>query len=414
MEEAMETIVECCAGLDVHQATVVACLNKGPPGKRSVREVRTYGTTGQELREMRDWLKSADCTLVAMESTGVYWKPIHAELEGHFEIIVGNAHHIKNVPGRKTDVKDCEWISDLVRHGLIANSFVPPRPIRDLRDLTRYRRKLLQAQAAERNRLIKLLESASIKLSGVISDVFGVSGRAMLRALIEGEQSPAEMAQLAQRRMKRKQPEIARALDGHVDEHHRFVLRLQLQRITAAEADLEQLDQRLGEKLAAYDPEVGLLMQIPGVDRVTAAGIIAEVGVEMHAFAGAAHLAAWAGVCPGSYESAGRQRSSKVRKGNVWLKTTLVAAALAAVKKRGSYFAEKYRRLAAKRGKMRALVAIGHKILVTAYHMLTNRSDYRELGAGYLDQLNHHRTVNNLTKRLRTLGYDVQITPQAA
>jgi transposase len=207
----MEAIVECCAGLDVHQATVVACLNTGSPGKRSVKEVRARGTTGQESREMRDWLKSAHCTLVAMESTGVYWKPVHAELEGHFEIIVGNAHHIKNVPGRKTDVKDREWISDLVRHGLIANSFVPPRPIRDPRDRTRYRRKLVQARAAERNRLIKLLESASIKLSGVISDVFGVSGRAMSRALIEGEQSPAEMAQLAQRRMKRKQPEIARA-----------------------------------------------------------------------------------------------------------------------------------------------------------------------------------------------------------
>jgi len=410
----MEAIVECCAGLDVHQATVVACLNTGAPGRRAGKEVRTFGTTGQELREMRDWLKEADCALVAMESTGVYWKPVYAELEGHFEIIVGNAHHIKNVPGRKTDVKDCEWISDLARHGLIANSFVPPRAIRDLRDLTRYRRKLVQTQAAERNRLIKLLESASIKLAGVISDVFGVSGRAMLHALIEGDQSPADMAQLAQRRMKRKQPEIARALDGHIDEHHRFILRLQLRRITAAEADLEELDQRLSEKLAPYDAEVGLLMQIPGVDWVTAAGIIAEIGADMSVFLGATHLAAWAGVCPGSYESAGRQRGSKVRKGNVWLKTTLVTAAIAAAKKRGSYFADKYRRLTAKRGKMRAVVAIAHKILVVAYHMLANRSDYRELGAVYLDQLNRHRTTNSLTSRLRAMGYDVQITPKAA
>jgi transposase len=288
----MEAIVECCAGLDVHQATVVACLNNGPAGKRSTKEICTYGTTGLELREMRDWLTATGCTLVAMESTGVYWKPVHAELEGHFEIIVGNAHHIKNVPGRKTDVKDCEWISDLARHGLIANSFVPPRAIRDLRDLTRYRRKLVQAQAAERNRLIKLLESAGIKLSGVISDVFGVSGRAMLRALIEGDQSPAEMAKLAQRRMKRKQPEIARALDGHIDEHHRFILRLQLQRITAAEADLEQLDERLSDKLAPYDEELGRLMQIPGVDWVIAGAMIAEIGVDMSVFHGAAHLAA--------------------------------------------------------------------------------------------------------------------------
>jgi transposase len=206
----MEAIVECCAGLDVHQATVLACLNKGPADRGSSKEIRTYGTTGQELREMRDWLKSSGCTLVAMESTGVYWKPVHAELEDHFEIIVGNAHHIKNVPGRKTDAKDCEWISDLARHGLIAASFVPPRSIRDLRDLTRYRRKLVEAQAAERNRLIELLESASIKLAGVASDVFGVSGRAMLRALIEGEDTPEQMARLARGRMRHKQPELAR------------------------------------------------------------------------------------------------------------------------------------------------------------------------------------------------------------
>lgn len=410
----MEAIVECCAGLDVHQATVVACLNHGPPGKRSTKEVRTYGAMGHDLREMRDWLRMSGCTLVAMESTGVYWKPVHAELEGHFELVVGNAHHIKNVPGRKTDVKDCEWISDLARHGLIAHSFVPPRAIRDLRDLTRYRRKLVQAQAAERSRLIKLLESASIKLSGVISDVFGVSGRAMLRALIEGEQSPADMAQLARGRMRPKQPALARALDGHIDEHHRFILRLQLQRIAAAEADLAQLDQRLGEKLAPYDEDVGRLMQIPGVDWVTAGAMIAEIGVDMRVFHGATHLAAWAGLCPGNHESAGRRKRETTRKGNTWLKTAMVTAAIAAGKKRGSYFADKYRRLSARRGKMRAAVAIAHKILVAAYHMLTNRSDYRELGAGYLDRLNQHRTANNLASRLRALGYDVRITPKAA
>lgn len=410
----MEAIVECCAGLDVHQATVVACLNKGRAGQRATKEVRTYGTTGLELRGMRDWLKASGCTLVAMESTGVYWKPVYAELEGHFELIVGNAHHIKNVPGRKTDVKDCEWISDLTRHGLIANSFVPPRPIRDLRDLTRYRRKLVQAQAAERNRLLKLLESASIKLSGVASDVFGVSGRAMLRALIEGEQSPTEMAQLARGRMRRKQPELARALDGHIDEHHRFVLRLQLQRITAAEADLAQLDQRLSEKLAPYDEELGRLMQIPGVDWVTAGAMIAEIGVDMSVFHSAAHLAAWAGLCPGNHESAGRQKGGKTRTGNVWLKTAMVTAAIAASKTRRSYFAEKYRRLSARRGKMRAAVAVAHKILVAAHHMLSSQSDFRDLGADYLDRLNQHRTASNLTNRLRGMGYDVQITRKAA
>ena len=302
----MEAVVECCAGLDVHQATVVACLNNGPTGKRSGKEIRTYGTTGHELREMRDWLKASGCTLVAMESTGVYWKPVYAELEGHFEQVVGNAQHIKNVPGRKTDAKDCDWISDLARHGLISASFVPPRPVRDLRDLTRYRRKLVEAQAAERNRLIKLLESASIKLAGVASDVLGVSGRAMLRALIEGEQSAAEMAGLARGRMRRKQAELARALDGHVDEHHRFVLRLQLQRITAAKADLERLDARLREKLAPYDEAIGRLRQIPGVDWVIAGTIIAEIGADMSVFHDAAHLASWTGLCPGNHESAGR------------------------------------------------------------------------------------------------------------
>lgn len=410
----MEAIVECCAGLDVHQATVVACLNNGPTGKRSGKEIRTYGTTAQELREMRDWLKTSGCTLVAMESTGVYWKPVYAELEGHFEQVVGNAQHIKNVPGRKTDVKDCDWISDLARHGLIAASFVPPRPIRDLRDLTRYRRKLVEAQAAERNRLIKLLESAGIKLAGVASDVFGVSGRAMLRALIEGEQSAAEMARLARGRMRRKQAELARALDGHVDEHHRFVLRLQLQRITAAEADLELLDARLREKLAPYDEEIGRLMRIPGVDWVIAGTIIAEIGIDMSVFHGATHLASWTGICPGNHESAGRQRGGKTRHGNVWLKTALVTAAISGARKRGSYLADKYRRLCARRGKMRAAVAVAHKILIAVYHMLDKRSDYRELGPSYLDQLNQKRTANALTSRLRAMGYDITISPKAA
>jgi len=273
---------------------------------------------------------------------------------------------------------------------------------------------LVEVQAAERNRLIKLLESASIKLSGVVSDVFGVSGRAMLRALIEGAQSPADMAQLARGRMRRKQPELARALDGRIDEHHRFMLRRQLQRITAAEADLAQLDERLSEKLTPYDEELGRLMQIPGVDWVTAGAMIAEIGVDLSVFHSAAHLASWAGLCPGNHESAGRQKGGKTRKGNVWLKTAMVTAAIAAGKARGSYFAEKYRRLSAKRGKMRAAVAIAHKILVIAYRMLTDRSDYRELGVDYLDRLNHHRIAINLTKRLRAMGYEVQITAKAA
>jgi transposase len=410
----MEAIVECCAGLDVHQATVLACLNSGPANKRSRKEVRTFGATRPELEELRAWLAASGCTLVAMESTGIYWRPVYAVVEGHFDLIVGNAQHIKNVPGRKTDVKDCEWISDLARHGLIARSFVPPRPIRDLRDLTRYRRKLSQAGAAERNRLIKLLESANIKLSGVASDVFGVSGRAMLQALIEGEQTPAEMAELARGRMRRKRGELARALNGNIDDHHRFVLRLQFARIKAAETDLEVLDERLREKLVPYAEVLGRLMQIPGVDWVIAATIIAEIGVDMSVFVGADHLASWTGICPGNHRSAGKQNSGKTRQGNIHLKTALVTAAMGAAKTRGCYLAEKHRRLRARRGEMRAHVAIAHTILIAVYHMLANGSDYQDPGPTYLDRIDQRRTANQLTRRLRDLGYDVQITLKAA
>ena len=410
----MEAIVERCAGLDVHQATVVACLNAGAAVEKPNKQVRTFGTTLPDLEELRDWLKVTGCTLVAMESTGIYWKPVHAVLEDHFELVVGNAHHIKNVPGRKTDVKDCEWISELARHGLIAKSFVPPRPIRDLRDLTRYRCKLVQSGAAERNRLLKLLESANIKLSSVASDVFGVSGWAMLEALVEGKQSPAEMAQLARRRMRRKLQELERALNGRLEEHHRFLLGVQMRRIEMIEADVAALDKRLREKLAPYSERMRLLMQIPGVDWVIAATIIAEIGVDMSVFINAAHLASWATMCPGNHESAGKQRGGKTRKGNVHLKTALVMAAKAAGKTRGTYLADKYHRLKGRRGALRAAVAIGHKILEAAYHMLATGRDYTDLGAGYLDQLNANRTTASLVRRLRELGFDVELTSKAA
>jgi transposase len=268
----MEAIVACCAGLDVHQASVVACLNRGGGKRGGGKEIRSFGTTRGELAEMCAWLRAGGCTLVAMESTGVYWHPVYFALEGQFELIVGNAQHIKNVPGRKTDVKDCDWISDLARHGLIAKSFVPPKPIRELRELTRYRRKLVQVQAAKRNRLIKLLESADIKLAGLIADVFGVSGRAILHALIEGEETPDEMAQHARGRMRRKIKALARALDGRLEEHHRFLMRLQFARIEAAECDLEQRDARLCEKLQPSAEPLHRLMRIPGVHWVVWTG----------------------------------------------------------------------------------------------------------------------------------------------
>ena len=409
----MERLVERCAGLDVHQATVVACVLINERGRRPRKELRTFGTMTHELEALRDWLVAERVTHVAMESTGVYWRPIHAVLEEHFTVIVGNARHIRNVPGRKTDVKDSEWIADLVRHGLIAKSFVPPRPLRELRELLRYRRKLMESQAAERNRLLKLLETANIKLASVASDVFGVSGRAMLRELIAGEASPEAMADLARGRLRHKRGDLILALDGRLEEHHRFLLAMQLRRLEAIEADIAALDLRIGERLEPYSAPHALLMQIPGVDWVVAAVLIAEIGVDMSVFVSVYHLSAWAGVCPGNHESAGRQKSGRARKGNIHLRAILVGAAISASRTKGSYLKDKFHRLKARRGALRAALAIAHKILVSAYHMLAKNSPYRDLGEAYLDQIGQSRTVANLKRRLERLGYRVILEPSA-
>ena len=409
----MRAIIERCCGLDVHQETVVACLLIGAPGAQPNREVRRFGAVTRDLEELRGWLREAGVTHVGMESTGVYWRPVYAVLEGCFELIVGNARHMRNVPGRKTDVKDSEWIADLVRHGLIAKSYVPPRPLRELRELLRYRRKLVESQTAERNRLLKLLETANIKLASVASDVFGVSGRAMLRALIEGEASPEAMADLARGQLRRKRADLILALEGRVEEHHRFLLAMQLRRLEAIEADIGALDSRIGERLEPYGAQHALLMQIPGVDWVVAAVLIAEIGVDMSAFLSVYHLAAWAGVCPGNHESAGRQKSGRARKGNVHLRAILVGAALSASRTKGSYLKDKYYRLKARRGALRAALAIAHKILVAVYHMLAKNLFHRELGEAYLDQIGQSRTVANLKRRLERLGYRVILEPSA-
>jgi transposase len=411
----MEVIVACCAGLDVHQGSVVACVNSSGRGGRSHKEVRTFGTMRGDLIALRDWLKDASVSLVAMESTGVYWKPVYEALEDSFETIVVNAQHIKNVPGRKTDVKDCEWISDLLRHGLIRPGFVPPRPIRALRELNRYRRKVAQVQAGERNRLIKVLETAGIKLAGVVSDVFGVSGRAMIRALIEGEDTAEAMAALARGKLRGKRTELARALDAPLQPHQRFMLRTQLARIEQAEADLERIDAMLREMIAPYDHYMGLLTSIPGVEWINAVTIIAEIGVDMSVFASPAHLASWAGLCPGNNESAGKKRSGKSRKGNVFLKTALVTAAITGSRRRGgTYLAEKYRRLTARRGTLRAAVAVAHKILISVWHMLRDGTFYQEPRAGFLDRVDRERTAKHLVRRLTNMGFDVQLQQKAA
>ena len=408
----MQTLVERGCGLDVHQATVVACLLVMQKDGRIQKQTRTFGTTTRELVGLRDWLRAEGCTHLARESTGVYGKPVYAVLEGALEIVVANAQHVNKVPGRKTDVKDAEWLADLLCHGLLRPSFVPPPPIRQLRDLTRYRRKLVQSQAAERNRLLKLLESANIKLASVATDVFGVSGRLMLRALIEGQASPKEMAQLAKNKLRNKIPELELALEGRIEEHHRFLLKLQLDRLESVEKPIEVLQQPIQQKLQPYTAKLALLDEIPGVDCILAAVIIAELGVDMSVFESVSQLASWAGVCSGNNESAGKRKSSRIPKGNVYLKTALVEAAHSAAKTKGTYLRDKFYRLKARRGYKRAAVAIAHKILVAIYHMLSQQVSYNDLGDLYLDNLNKHHLTRNLVHRLERLGYAVTLTLQ--
>lgn len=409
----VETIVERACGLDVHQASIVACLLTGAAGQRVTREVRTFRTVTRELLELQAWLKEAGCTHVAMESSGVYWKAVYALLEGEFEVIVGNAQHMKNVPGRKTDVKDAEWIADLVRHGLIRKSFVPPAPIRVLRDVVRYRRKVVQARATERNRLLKVLEGANIKLSTFLSNVFGVSGMAMLRSLVEGDSSPQEMAGLAKGRLRKKVADVELALEGRLEDHHKFLLKMQLERLEQADSQVEQLDARIDEMLAPYREDVALLTKIHGISRVVAAEVVAEMGTDMTAFQSAQHLASWAGVCPGNHESAGKRRRGTKRRGNIHLTTALVEAAQAAIKKKNSYLRDKFHRLKSRRGYKRALIAIAHKLLIAAYEVLRRRVAFRDLGDGYLDRISKERTTNALVSRLEKLGYKVQLEPVA-
>jgi transposase len=411
---AMEVLLERCAGLDVHQASVACCVLIGAPGRKAQKLLRRFGTTLRELEALKAWLVEHGVTHVGMESTGVYWKPVYAVLEGHFELIVGNAHHIKNVPGRKTDVKDAEWIAQLVRHGLVRKSFVPPPAIRDLRELVRCRRTLIETRTAARNRVLKLLEGAGIKLSGVASDAFGVSGRAMLEALAAGATDAAGMAGLARGRMRRKAAELEAALEGRLREHQRFLLAMHLRQLEAIERDLEALDARIEAQLEPFRAQRELLLRIPGVDRVTAAVIIAEIGIDMAVFATARRLAAWAGVAPGNYESAGRPKGAAVRRGNVFLKAALFAAASAAVRTKGSYDRDKYHRLRARRGPVRALLAIAHKLLLAAFHLLATGELFRDLGESYLDRITRKRSTARLVQRLSHLGYEVMLVPKAA
>lgn len=408
----MDAIIERCCGLDVHQASVVACLLVGTAGTKPRREIRKFGTYTQNLAELREWLEAQGCTHVAMESTGVFWRPVYAMLEGAFEVVVGNAFHMRNVPGRKTDVKDAEWIADLLRHGLIAKSFVPPKAIRELRDLTRYRRRLVETRATERNRLLKQLELANIKLSSVATDVFGVSGMAMLEALARGETDADALAGLAQGRMKSKRLDLARALAGALSLQQQFMLRLSLRRLKAIETDLAAIDRQAAKSLRPHRQQLAALQAIPGIGPSIAPIVVAELGVDASAFPSARQLAAWTGLCPGNNESAGKNLGARTRKGNPVLRTALVEAARAAVRTRNSYLRAKYHRLKARRGGKRALVAIAHKILIAIYHVHFGGRPYVDLGDTYLDRLNGDRAQRSLVKRLERMGFQVSLSPR--
>lgn len=405
----MEAIVERCCGLDVHQASVVACVLVGT--KRPTKEVRTFRTVGRDLRALHAWLTELGITHVGMESTGIYWVPVFRALEGSFELVVGNAQHIKNVPGRKTDVKDSEWLAHLTRCGLIRPSFVPPLPIRELRELTRYRRSLVNDQARERNRIQKLLETASIKLASVASDVFGLSGRAMLRALADGETDPTRLAELAKSTLRKKIPALVEAFEGNFEPHHRYLLKFELERLEELERAITSLDAHIQSKLAPYEDKIALLVQIPGFNRIVAASFIAETGGDMSVFPSAGHLAAWTGVSPGNNESGGKKRPSGVRRGNIHLTTTLVQAAAGAVRAKNSYYKDKYWRLRTRRGALRALVAIAHKLLIAAYHVLSGNKPFVDLGADYLLKRATPANTKKLTKKLEALGYKVTLEP---
>jgi transposase len=404
----METLIERAAGLDVHQATVVACVVIEQNGARLKRETRTFETVRSGLEQLRDWLGSSGVTHVAMEGTGVYWMPVYAMLEDHLDVGVVNARHIKKVPGRKTDVSDAAWLADLLRKGMLRKSFVPPKEIRPIRDVCRYRRMLVQSETAEKNRILKLLETMGIKLATFASDVFGKSGMAMLRAIAEGTSAAEAIAQLARGKLRAKLPQLQRALDTVVAEHHRMMLRDQLTRLDGSAKDIARYDGLLAEMVKPYAQELDLLCTITGIQRIAATDIFAEVGPDLACFPDDAHFSSWAGMCPGHNESAGKKGRTRRRRGNPYLQSILVECALAATRVKGSYHKEKHHRLKARRGAMRALFATAHALARAVYRVLVRREPYRDLGASHLDAKNKPAVARRLIERLLSLGLDQQ------
>jgi transposase len=411
----MEIVYAHCAGFDVHKQTAVVTVGWRDDQGQPHKQTRTFGTMTRELEQLREWLVESSVTHVAMESTGVYWKPIFNVLEAAgLMVVLANAAHVKAVPGRKTDVRDSEWLLELMQHGLIRGSFIPAAPIRAVRDLTRSRTAFIEERTRSVNRLQKVLEDANIKLASVVTEVLGVSGRAMLEAIIGGESDPERLADLARGTLRKKRAALAEALTGRVRDHHRVLLKTLLAHVDHLNQAIAELSAEIDQSLEPYAAAMALLCTIAGVKRRAAEVVIAEIGTDMSQFADARHLCSWAGLCPGNDESAGKRRSGRTRNGNRWLRTVLVQAAWAAMRVKGSYFGAQFRRIATRRGEKRAIIAVAHSLLTVIYHVLHDGTIYADLGADYFDRLAPERHARYHLRRLEELGFSVTLAPVAA
>jgi len=410
----MELLHPHCAGLDLHKETVVACIRHMADGKVTT-DVKSFQTTTQQLMDLSDWLSSQGVTHIAMEATGVYWKPVwHILSDGEFELVLANAAHVKNVPGRKTDVNDATWLADLMAHGLIRASFVPDEPTQQMRDLLRTRKQFVRERSSHTQRIQKTLEDANIKLDSVITDIVGLSGRRMIEALIGGETDPEALAALAHGRIRATKAELEAALRGRVTAHHRFMLRIHLNHLDALNTTIADIDKEVDANVEPFRAAVEMLTTIPGVSSLAAEVMVSEIGIDMSRFKTEGHLISWAGLCPKNDESAGKRRSTRMKKGAPWLKTTLIQCAWAASRKKGSYLQAQFLRIRSRRGAKKAIGAVAASMLTAAYHMLKDGTLYQDLGTNHFDNRDKAKQALRLVNRLQSLGFTVQITSMAA